>query len=79
MMRSFRKKHQSDKQKEAVRKANSKIWKITFPDGRVEIITNLRQFGRENNVDQGNLIKYGHSKGFKVERYVNITNTSTSK
>jgi hypothetical protein len=51
-------------QKEKVAKALSKRWLITDPEGNTFEIENLRAFGKEHNVDQGNLIKHGKSKGY---------------
>ena len=48
----------------AIAKALSKRWLITDPEGNTFEIENLRAFGKEHNVDQGNLIKHGKSKGY---------------
>lgn len=44
----------------------TKKWKITHPDGTVEIITNLAKFCREHNLSNGNL-GAGKSKGYTAE------------
>jgi phage-related protein len=44
-------------------------WEITFPDGRVERVTNLSEFCRQHGCNQGNLFACGYSKGFKARRY----------
>lgn len=53
--------------------AVAKTYKITFPDGNVAAITNLRKFCRELNLNQGAMSrmqnsrgKYTHHKGFQV-------------
>ncbi len=51
----------------------SKKWKITFPDGKEETITNLNKFCEENRLYQQNLIKVAngkrtHSGGYRCER-----------
>lgn len=61
-----RKQPQSQKDKVAAKLAKS--WKITDPTGNTFIIENLNAWARENGVDQGNLIKYGKSKGYLCER-----------
>jgi hypothetical protein len=55
---------QPDSQKQAISKALSKNWQITSPSGDITIINNLRQFCRDNNLDQGNLSR-GTYKGWK--------------
>ena len=55
-------KKQTKKQKEAVTKANSKEWIITYPDGKTEKVFNLNAFCREHNLDQSNLCRGSHRK-----------------
>jgi hypothetical protein len=45
----------------------SRTWSITNPSGNIIIIKNLRQFCRENNLDQGNMSRGGH-KGWKCSK-----------
>lgn len=52
----------------------SKQWSITDPQGNTFVITNLSNFCRENNLDQGNMMKVAqgkckHCKNYKVEKY----------
>jgi hypothetical protein len=61
-----RKQPQSQKDKVAAKLA--KKWKITEPTGNTFIIENLNAWAKENKIDQGNLIKYGKSKGYLCER-----------
>lgn len=58
----------SQTQKDKVSVKLAKTWKITDPGGNIFVIENLRKWSRENGVDQGNLIKYGKSKGYLCER-----------
>ena len=51
----------------------SKTYEITFPDGHKEIITNMRKFCRENNLNNSAMIqislgKLNHHKQFKAEK-----------
>lgn len=59
---------QSDYQKAKATEANSQTWKVTFPDGHTETITNLRQFCKTHGLSQGNLSTSGKTKGFKAEK-----------
>lgn len=50
-------------------------WEITFPDGHIEIIKNLRQFCREYNLNSAHLVQvskgtksYYQHKGFKAKK-----------
>lgn len=63
-------KSQSDKQKKAVRDANSKQWKIITPEGDSFIITNLRDWAKKNGLDQANLSRGGNGshKGYRAIR-----------
>jgi len=58
---------QTDKQKEIARKANSCQWKLTYPDGRIEIIENFSAWCKERKIDGGNLIRQGKTKGIEVK------------
>jgi hypothetical protein len=58
----------SDVQKQKAREANQKQWVVISPDGERHEITNLRQFCKERKLGDGNLIKFGHTKGWKLER-----------
>lgn len=66
-------KKQTDKQKQAVRNANSTQWKITTPNGEQFIIVNLRAWAKENGLDQGNLSRGGNGshKGYRALRLTN--------
>jgi hypothetical protein len=46
---------QTDYQKKTLSEKLSKEWSITNPSGNNVIIKNLRQFCKENNLDQGNM------------------------
>lgn len=61
---------QSQKQKEAVSKANQKEWIVTHPDGKTERLTNLRQFCIDKGLGtngQSNLTR-GSYKGYKATK-----------
>jgi hypothetical protein len=55
---------QTEYQKKTLSEKLSKTWSITNPSGNIIIIKNLRQFCKENNLDQGNMSRGGH-KGWK--------------
>jgi LEM3-like protein/NUMOD3 motif-containing protein len=63
-----------NKIRNATQKILSKTYEITFPDGHKEIITNLNEFGRLNNLaNVGNLSsvasgKLKHYKGFRCRK-----------
>lgn len=62
---------QTINQKQKAREANQLTWKIEYPDGKIEIVTNLRQFCKIHNLSSGNMtntLKYPNTKtkGFKV-------------
>lgn len=64
-------KKQTEYQKKKAREANQKTWKITTPEGKEEIITNLRQYSLERGLDPGNMMhvargRQKHHKGYKV-------------
>jgi hypothetical protein len=48
-------KKQSEHQKQVVAEMRQKSYKITDPNGKEFVITNLSKFCRENNLDQGNM------------------------
>lgn len=65
-------KKQSEKQKQIVREINSKSYIVTFPDGKKEIIKNLKKFCKENNLLDSKMClvaqgKRNHHKKFKCE------------
>jgi len=56
--------------------ANSQYWKITKPNGKMEIIKNLSKYCKENNLDSGLMCRVSkgernHHKNYKVERWDN--------
>jgi len=60
----------SDSQKKKVAAALSANWSVTFPNGNVKIITNLRQFCMDNDLGttgQSNLTR-GAYKGYKARK-----------
>ena len=59
---------QPQSQKDKVSAALSKEWLITEPDGTSYEIKNLRQWCKQHNVDGGNLMSHGKSKGYKCQR-----------
>ena len=59
---------QSDHQKKRVTEVNSATWEVITPSGEVLVITNLRQYCLEHKIHQGNLITYGHTKGYKARK-----------
>ena len=59
---------QSNYQKERAAEAKSATWEVITPTGEVLIITNLRQYCLEHKIHQGNLITYGHTKGYKARK-----------
>jgi hypothetical protein len=48
---------QSDHQKQKAREFKQLSWKLITPEGNEFLITNLRKFCMENNLDQGNMVK----------------------
>ena len=52
-----------------------KTWKIFVPDGSQEIVENLNEYCRLNNLNRSN-IKYNHSRGYKAEVLRNHKATS---
>lgn len=45
----------------------TKIWKVTHPDGLIEIVTNLNEFCRNKGFWPANLRNKGYSCGYKAE------------
>lgn len=44
-------------------------WEVTFPDGHVEVVSNLRQFCRDYGLHSSNLLQQKNgSKGYKVKK-----------
>jgi group I intron endonuclease len=66
-------KPKSEEHKKKIGDSNSKItWQITFPNGEIKIIKNLRKFCRDNNLNHGHMLfvstgKRKHHKGFKCK------------
>lgn len=65
----------SEKQMEAAIKSRVKTYKITHPDNRIEIITNLSEFCRNNKLSIGNMCSVArgdrtHHKNYKCEHHV---------
>ena len=56
----------SEEHRKKVSNSNSKEWVVTHPNSKVEQIRNLRQFCKEHNINDGNLIRWGHTKGYSV-------------
>ena len=71
-------KQQTIKQKNAVAKANSKMWKVKDPEGLEVYLINLTKFCRENNLDQGNLSR-GKYKGWTAVKLTSDDFTETHK
>lgn len=59
------KKH-SQEWKDKISKGNASRWLITYPNGRTEEILSINAWGKANGVSHANLIKHGHSKGYKA-------------
>jgi hypothetical protein len=64
--------NKTDIHKKRISDAHSRTWEITYPEGRVEIITNLYDFCRINNLRAAHLYgtAYGrrnHHKGFSAK------------
>lgn len=64
-------KPQTEYQKQKAREANQKTWRIITPDGKEEIIKNLRQYSLQRGLDPGNMMhvargKQKQYKGYKV-------------
>lgn len=58
----------SDKRKGKVH--HCKSWSVTKPDGTIEIVENLNEYCRANELNRSN-IKYKSSKGYKAQQLVN--------
>ena len=66
---------QSDITKQLKAKSLSKMWIIIFPDGHEEIITNLAEFCRNNNLNKGAMCKVSKNiltnhKKFICKQYI---------
>jgi hypothetical protein len=61
------KKH-SEEWKNKISKSMASKWLITYPDGHQEEITSLNAWGKANDVSHANLIRYGHSKGYRASK-----------
>lgn len=59
-------KPQPDSQKQKVAAALSKTWDVTTPTGERLVVVNLRQYCLEHHLNQGNLITYEHTKGYRA-------------
>jgi group I intron endonuclease len=44
------------------------MWEVITPSGDVLIIRNLKQYCRDLNLNQGNLITHGHTKGYSARK-----------
>ena len=59
--------------REKIREKNSQEWEITFPDGHIEIIKNMLQFCKNNNLNPGHMTEVSkgnrkHHKNFKCKK-----------
>jgi hypothetical protein len=61
---------QSDFQKQRVIETFATEWLITDPKGKSYEIYNLREFCRQNNLDQPNMSSRGKHKGWKCVKIV---------
>lgn len=52
-----------------IKKANSKTWLVTFPDGHSEIINNLNAFCKLNKLHHSHLSFYGKYKSYSAKAY----------
>jgi hypothetical protein len=59
---------QTDYQKQRAREANAATWEVITPTGETLIITNLRQFCLQHYLSQGNLVTFGHTKGYRATK-----------
>ena len=63
-------KHQTEYQKQRAKESLECAWLLTTPEGKQINIVNLRQFCKENGLDQGNMVKVSQgiikqNKGWK--------------
>ena len=69
-------------QKDLVADANSMKWIVhNLSTGKKETVWNLREYGRKHNLGaawQGNALRHGYSKGYKVKRLSLTKSTPTS-
>jgi hypothetical protein len=66
---------QPEKQKIKVSEKLSKEWAVTNPNGQKQIVKNLHKFCKNNNLDQGNMVKVSQGilkqhKGWKCVKVV---------
>lgn len=64
---------QTEFQKQKAREANQKMWLVITPEGKEEIVCNLRNYSLEKGLDQGNMVHVANGrqkqhKGYKVFR-----------
>lgn len=57
----------SDRQKEALRKARAKTYKVQFPDGSIHEVYNLNAFAKEHGLREPNL-RTSSSKGYRLAK-----------
>jgi hypothetical protein len=67
---------QSDYQKNRMKECLSEHWTLTDPNGIIHNITNLRQFCRENKLDQGNMVKVSQGILKQSKGWTCVKNTS---
>ena len=71
-------KHLSEETQRKISETKCKFtYKITRPDGTIDIVTNLKEYCKQNNIDSGGMYhvasgKYKAHKGFRVEKIENI-------
>ena len=63
---------------EKIAAAIAKTYEVTFPDGHIEIITNMRSFCRDHNLGSSNMSavasgKLKQTKGFKCRKLFALT------
>lgn len=58
----------SEHQKNVTKEIMSKMWVVTHPNGTEERMFGLRQFCIKHNLSQGNLSRFGYTKGFKAQK-----------
>lgn len=63
-------KKQTEHQKQKVREANQKPWMIITPDGVEEIITNLRKYSLDRNLDPSNMMHVARGRQKQHKGYV---------
>lgn len=68
-------KHQTEYQKQRAKESLESAWLLTTPEGKQINIVNLRQFCKENGLNQGNMVKVSQgiikqNKGWKCLKIV---------